>query len=120
MSDPEVLPETTTQVAEYSQTAAALAEMREQLAGHTFDCTTTAGDQEARQSRLTLVRLRTSLEAKRKELKAPLLERTRLIDDEAKRITGELLELEQPIDALIKAEEQRKAEAKTEAERIER
>ncbi len=30
--------------------------------------------------------LRTSLEAKRKELKAPALERSRLIDSEAKRI----------------------------------
>lgn len=120
MSDPEILPPIDTQIAEYSQTAAALAELRQQIEGHTFDCTTTKGDQEARQTRLQLVRLRTALEAKRKELKAPLLDQASLIDAEAKRITGAIVELELPIDAAIKAEEQRKAAEKAEAERLER
>jgi hypothetical protein len=60
------------------------------------------------------------LEKKRVEIKAPALERCRLIDTEAKRITTELLELEEPIDAQIKAEEQRKENEKLERERIER
>jgi colicin import membrane protein len=109
-----------TKIVEYSSTAAALAELRQRFGNIAFDLTTTKGDKEARGARLELVRLRTSLEAKRKELKAPALERSRLIDDEAKRITSAILELETPIDQQIQAAEQKKeAErlAKIEAER---
>lgn len=110
-----------TKIAEYSPTAAALAELRQRFGNVAFDLTTTKGDKEARAARLELVRLRTSLEAKRKELKAPALERSRLIDDEAKRITGAILELETPIDQQIQAAEQKKGAdrlAKIEAERL--
>jgi hypothetical protein len=41
-----------------------------------------------------------------------VLERGKLIDSEAKRITAAIAEVEGPIDAMIKAEEERKAEAK--------
>lgn len=109
-----------TKIAEYSPTAAALAELRQRFGNVAFDLTTTKGDKEARAARLELVRLRTSLEAKRKELKAPALERSRLIDDEAKRITSAILELETPIDQQIQAAEQKKEaerQARIEAER---
>jgi len=119
-AESEVLPPTGSDVVEYRQTEAALATLRAQLADATIDCTTTAGDKQARDSRLTLVRLRTALEDKRKELKAPHLEAGKRIDDEAKRITGAILEMEQPIDAAIKAEEQRRERARQERERIER
>lgn len=102
-----------TKIAEYSPTAAALAELRQRFGNIAFDLSTTKGDKDARAARLELVRLRTGLETKRKELKAPALERSRLIDDEAKRITAAILELETPIDEQIKA-----AEAAKEAERI--
>lgn len=110
---------------EYSPTAAALAELRQRYAGVAFDLTTTKGDREARAARMELVKLRTGLEAKRKELKAPALERSRLIDSEAKRITEEILQLEQPIDEQIKAAEaakeiERQAKAAAEAARIAR
>ena len=62
---------------------------------------------------------RVSLEKLRVEIKAPALERTRLNDAEAKRITAELLAIEEPIDAVIKAEETRKAEEKAARERAE-
>src|SRR5690606_22982595 len=52
------------------------------------------------------------------ELKAPVLERGRLIDDEAKRITGEIVKLELPIDAAIKAQEQAEEAARAERARI--
>jgi hypothetical protein len=113
---PDVLPPITTEIAEYSPTAAALTEMRARVAGHTFDCTTTAGDTEARQSRLVCVRLRTALDAKRKEIKAPALERCRLIDVEAKRIEDEILKIENPIDAVIRAEEARREAIRKERE----
>lgn len=109
-----------TTIAEYSTTAAELAKLKEKLAGAVYEVTTTAGMDTAKKDRRELVTLRTSLEAKRKEIKAPALERCKLIDEEAKRITAELLQLEQPIDAQIKAEEDRKAAIKAEKERIER
>jgi colicin import membrane protein len=118
-AQPEVLDAVeTTAIADYSPTAAGLATLRQRFSGVIFDLSTTAGNKEARAARSELVSLRTSLEAKRVEIKAPVLERTRLIDAEAKRLTAAILELENPIDAQIKAEEKRKAEIKAEAERI--
>jgi len=116
---PELLPATGTEIAEFSQTEAGLAELRQQLAGYTPDCSTTAGDKQARQTRLALVQLRTTLEAKRKELKAPLVERGRLIDAEAKRITAEILSHEQPIDDAIRAGEAEREQRRLERERAE-
>jgi IgA-specific serine endopeptidase len=116
----ETTPTITSALAEYQPTAAALADLRQRFAGIAFDLTTTKGDKEARAARLELVRLRTTLEAKRKELKAPALERSRLIDDEARRITGAILELETPIDEQIRAAEAKKEQerqARVEAER---
>ena len=76
------------QIAEYSPTAAGVAELRSRLAGVAYDLRTVKGQEAARKDRLECVRLRTSLEAMRKALKAPALERSRLIDAEAKRIAG--------------------------------
>jgi len=119
MSDTEIL-DAPAKVAEYRPVDAGLAELRTRLAGVQFDVTTTAGDKAARAARQECVKLRTTVEATRKELKAPLLARAKLLDDEAKRITAAVLQIEEPIDAQIKAEEQRKAAIKAEQERIER
>lgn len=110
----------TTQITEYSATEAALAELRLRYKDMTWDLTTTKGDKEARGARQELVRLRTSLEAKRKEVKAPFLAKCALIDTEAERIRDEIEALENPIDALIKADERRRADEKAERDRIER
>lgn len=110
----------TLEVTEYRATEAGLADLRQRLDGITFDVTTTKGDKEARAARLELVKLRTGIEAKRKEIKAPALAYCQLIDSEAKRITAEIVKLEDPIDRLIKAEEARKAAEKEERERLER
>lgn len=116
----ELLHPTTTAIAEYSETEAGLAQLRQQLADATFDVTTPAGMKEARDSRFALVKLRTTLEDKRKRLKAPILERGRALDEEAKRITGEILKLEAPIDEQIKAQERVLEAAREEAARQER
>jgi colicin import membrane protein len=108
----------TTTVAEYRATEAGLAALREQYAA-VPDVTTREGMELAREARRNCVSLRTALEAKRKELKAPLLERGKLIDDEAKRIIGAIVEVENPHDKAIKAEEAR-IEARREAARKER
>lgn len=101
-----------TTIVEYSKTEAALSELREKYS-RKYDVATTAGMTEARQARAEIKKYRTNLEAMRKEIKAPALERCKLIDAEAARITAELEALESPIDETIKAEENRK-----EAERI--
>jgi len=100
----------------YSRTEAALATLSAKYAGKTYDLTTTAGDKDARAARMELVALRTGLEAKRKELKAPAMEFGKKIDAEAKRITDQIKGLEDPIDAQIKADEARR-EAEREAKR---
>lgn len=101
---------TSTTVSEYTQTEQALAELRSKYAGAVFNVATTKGNEEARVARRELVTLRTGLEEKRQILKAPAIEFAKRLDAEAKRITAEIKALEEPIDAQIKAEEQRKEE----------
>lgn len=110
----------TTAISEYSPTVAALADLRQRYAQVVFDVTTTKGMDLAKKGRAEIRGYRVALETKRKEIKAPALERCRLIDDEAKRITAELVALEDPIDDLIKSEEQRKERERIEKEQIER
>ncbi|SEL13508.1 hypothetical protein SAMN05216359_105325 [Roseateles sp. YR242] len=106
-------------VVQFSKTEAALVDLRKRHADVQFDLTTTAGDKAARAARLELVTLRNDLEKRRQAFKAPVLEMGKVIDAQAKRITGEILELEQPIDAQIKAEESRKEAIRAEKVRIE-
>lgn len=77
-------------------------DLRARFGGVAFDLTTTKGDKEARAARMELVKLRTSLEAKRKELKAPALERSRMIDSEAKRIEAGARDFLAELDAMEK------------------
>lgn len=109
-----------TAVVEYSATEAALNDLRGRYQGVVFDVRTKDGLQAAVKGRAELRTLRTALEAKRKELKAPVIERGKLLDSEAARITMELSSLEDPIDAQIKAEEDRKAREKAEGEERDR
>jgi hypothetical protein len=104
-------------IAEYSVTTAALAELRVRFEGVKYDVSTVAGLDVARKDRRELVALRTSLEAKRKEIKEPALAHCKLIDEEAKRIKAEIEALETPIDTIIKAEEARKEEERAEKAR---
>ncbi len=114
----------TYQIQEYNQTAAAISLLRDKYAGP-FDTTTKEGMATAKTARADVRGYRVSVEKLRTELKAPLLERGKLIDAEAKRIITELASIEEPIDAAIKAEERRKeeekaAKARAEAARVER
>lgn len=106
------------QIIEYSATEAGLADIKARMKDVVYEVTTTAGMEMARKDRRELVTLRTSLEAKRKELKEPALKRCKDIDSEAARIKEQILALETPIDAVIKAEEDRKAAEKAERDRI--
>lgn len=110
-----------TAIVEYTETAAGLADLRQRHAGVVYNVTVPKEMKAAKEARAELRTLRTDLEKKRVEIKAPALERCRLIDAEAKRLTEEIRALEEPIDVQIKAEEARKqAEelARLEAERL--
>lgn len=107
------------EIKEYTKTEAALADLRSRYADVVWQVATTKGMDEAKKARAEVRGYRTDLEKLRQEIKAPALERCRLIDEEAKRITAELRSIEDPIDAVIKAEEERKAAEKAEKERIE-
>lgn len=107
-----------TALEEYRPVAAGLAELQKRYGSLVFDCRTAAGDRQAREARRELVTLRTSLEDMRKALKAPALERSRLIDAEAKRIEAAIRAVEAPIDDQIRAVEQEK-EAERERKRQE-
>lgn len=109
-----------TAIVAFGPTAMILGALEKEYKGRIYDVTTKEGDAAAREARRKLVAARTGLEDIRKTEKAEILERGRLIDSEAKRITAVLKALEDPIDAQIKAEEARKAAEKAERERIER
>lgn len=94
-------------VVEYSPVDAALAELRARYADVVFPVDTKDGMKDAKEVRSKLVKLRTGLEAKRKEIKEPALRRAQAIDAEAKMITTAIKAIEDPIDAQIKAEEKR-------------
>ncbi|WP_431484170.1 hypothetical protein [Pseudomonas solani] len=91
----------TVEVAEYSATAAALAALREKY----FvlpDANTDEGYNFIKSGIKELTGLRTKLEDARKREKAPYLQAGQIIDTEAKRITAELVQLEDPMKAAKK------------------
>lgn len=98
----------TTAITEYSRTDAALADLAQRFKGVVFDVADPKGMQEAKVARAEIRGYRVDLEKTRVEIKSPALERCRLIDAEAKRITAALTELEDPLDNLIKNEERRR------------
>lgn len=108
-----------TEIQEYSPTEAALASLADKYKGVLFDVTTPDGMSTARKARSELKGYRVSLEKLRVEIKAPALKRTKLIDSEARRITAAIVALEDPIDAQIRKEEDRKMLEKTAALRAE-
>lgn len=78
------------------------------------------GFPKAKEAKQVCVKLRSRLEEIRVELKAPLLERGRIIDKEAKRIEALILAIETPLGTKIKAIEDEKARLKREKEEAER
>ena len=91
----------TVEVAEYNATTAALAALREKY----FvlpDANTDEGYDFIKAGIKELTGLRTKLEDARKREKAPYLQAGQIIDNEAKRITAELVQLEDPMKAAKK------------------
>jgi hypothetical protein len=111
MSDLEIL-DAPAKIKHYDKIEAGLAELRSKYAGVVYDVTTAAGFDDAKKARAAVREPRYELEKIRKALKAPALEYSKRIDSEAKRIEGELLKIEQPLDLVIKQEEERREEIK--------
>ena len=83
------------EIVEYSKTQAVLGDLRQRYEGVVYPVTTAKGMIDARKGRAEIREWRTGLEKERVRIKAPALERARLIDSEAKRITAELSKLEE-------------------------
>lgn len=103
-----------------TETEKGIAELKEKYTGVVFEVTTTAGMDEAKKARAEIREPRYTIEHLRKDAKAPILALGRAVDSIAKDLTAQILELEEPIDQQIKAEEERKAEEKRKAEEAER
>lgn len=115
----------TSTLAEFDRVGAGLADLRAKYHGVVFAVTTAAGMKEAVAARAALRVPRLDVERLRKAAKAPLLEIGRKLDAEAKRITADIEALENPIDAQIQAELDRKeaekaAKAAAELARLEK
>ncbi|MBR8657295.1 hypothetical protein KDH83_28660 [Achromobacter sp. Marseille-Q0513] len=106
-------------LAEFNPVQKGLAELRHELAGVQFDVTTTAGDKAARAARAKCVTIRTSAKKVYEGWNAPMLEKQRAMRALVTTITAEVEKIELPIDAQIKAEEQRRAEIKAAKEAAE-
>lgn len=110
----------TTALAELSVVDKAIAMLTEAYGGKTYEVATTAGLDAAKAARLDVRERRYKVPHIVKAKKAELKQIGEDIDREGERITAALLALESPIDAQIKAEEERKAAvkaAKDEADR---
>lgn len=107
---------------DYNVTDAAIAELKQK---HVASTVTNNRELAVVQASITeLTKIRTSVEKKRKELKADALEWGRKVDTEAKRITALIEEIEQPLIDVKKSyndeQERIKAEAaRKEKERVE-
>lgn len=102
----------------FNATELALADLSKRFAGVVFAVAEPEGMKLAKAGARELMKYRTGLEEKRKELKAPILERGRLLDSEAERIKLALVALETPLVAQIDAQEAIEEAARVEAERV--
>jgi len=108
---------TITPPVKYSVTDANIQELKEKYSGLTAN--TNGGYQEVKEALREVVSLRTSTEKARKAFKKDALEYGRRIDDEAKRVTALLLEVEEPLKAEKQKVDNEKARIKAEKEAVE-
>lgn len=113
----QVFGESAADLQEFNKLEAGLAALEQEYGQilPTLDLRTTKGMNIAKAARAELRGVRTSIERVRKALKAPHLERGKLIDSTAAAATARIELIEDPIDAAIHAEEERKERAKAEA-----
>ena len=119
MSEQEIL-DKPARIAEFDAVETGLSELRNELAGVQFDVTTTAGDKAARAARSRCVSIRTSADAAYEGWNKPMLAKQREMRAILSKIKDAVKEVEEPIDAQIKAEEARRAAIKAAKEEADR
>lgn len=97
-------------VAEFNEFDIKLQEFKEKYIDVIYDLTDEDQEKQAKSDRLAIGKVVSSLDAKHKELKAPLKAETDLIDGERKRIKDDLLSVQDKIKSQIKAHEQKVAD----------
>lgn len=97
---------------QFDAVGAGIAALKERFGGVLYPMETTEGMEAAKLARKIIREPRYEIEQVRKSAKAPLLAIGKRLDSEAARITAELLQIEEPIDRQIKAEEERKEREK--------
>lgn len=102
----------TTEIAAYTSTKAALAELRNKYEKAVYDVTTSSGMADAKAAKKELAAHRITLESARVREKAESLAYGRRVDSQAKVIADQIAALEDPIEAQIKAEERREEAAR--------
>ena len=113
----------TTEIASYTPTKAALAELRTKYEKAVYDVTTPKGMADAKAAKKELAVYHNTLEAARVKEKAESLAYGRRVDAEAKTIADQIAALKDPITAQIevetkRAEREREAAIKAEQERL--
>lgn len=104
---------------EIDAVAAGLDDLTAKYKGVVYDVSTTKGMADAKAARLEIREPRYAVERIRKGKVSELSAISKAINTRAAEITAQITTLEDPIDGLIKAEEDRKAAEKAERERIE-
>lgn len=112
--------EATTSIAEYRPIETAIARLREKYHATKWVIDGPDAMRSAKEARGEIRKWRLAIEEARKREKASVLERGRVIDGEAKRLTSMILEIEEPCVTAIKEVQDREKAAKEEAERVER
>ena len=93
----------TTAIVEFDPFEAQMTEFRTRYSGVVYDLTVPAQEKQARSDRYAIGQVISALDAAHSGIKAPLLERTRVIDGERKRIKDELLAIQGKIKEQIDA-----------------
>jgi len=104
---------------ELSKVDKGLAKLSETYKNVVFDVATTKGMDQAKKARMTIREVRYNVERIRKEEASRIKAAQTALNSEAERITLAVRAIEDPIDAQITAEEERKQREKEEAERKE-
>jgi len=111
MSEQEVLPAEEFQIAEYEPWRKQLEELTEHC-NFVPDMTTPEGYEASKRISIDVGKILTALESERKKIKAPALERSRLIDSEHKVISGLIANLREPHKIAYKTKDDEKKREK--------
>ena len=101
----ELVPES--RIVEFKPFEKDLAEFKQKYVGVVYDLDDEEQNKQARSDRLAIGKVVAKLDAKHKDIKAPLAEKVALIDGERKRIKDELLTVQDGIKTQIKAHEEK-------------